>query len=100
MEDKIPLHCCLCRMKNRPPLAIEETLGCLQNQKKTYTTESSTSGAITYGPPSKIDPPKSSFPMTIKLDIISLLAGESDTVETKALRISLPKDIEYNFPKS
>ena len=58
MEEQGPLPCHSHRMKNKPPLPPEETPGRRQKHKKTHTTESNTSGAITYGPPFEIDPPK------------------------------------------
>lgn len=100
MEEQHPTIRRLRRMQNKPPLPPEATPGCRQKHKKMQTTKSSTSTAITSGPPSKIDPPESSFPVSTELEITSPLAGESDIVETKAPKISLPEVIELDYTES
>jgi len=65
-----------------------------------WTTESGTLGATPSSPPFENDPPESSFPVSIEPEITSLLAGESDIVETKAPEIALPNVIEPKYIES
>jgi len=87
-------------MKNNPPLPSEATPRHCYKYKKMQTTESHASRATTSGPLPKIDPLKSYFPVSPELDITSPLASESDTIETEAPEISLPKVIELDYIES
>ena len=98
MEEQTPNLCRSHRIKNKPPLPLEETLGRHQKHKKMQTTESRTS-RTTSSPPSKIDPPESSFPLSTKPDITSSLAGKYDTIEIEVPELLLPEVIEPDFTK-
>lgn len=71
-----------------------------EEKKKIKTTESSTSGATSSGPPSEIDPLESSLLVSIEPEMTSSFVDESDTVKKQELEILLPKVIELECLES
>lgn len=94
MEEQHSTICHSRRMKNNPPLPPEVTLGHHLNKKNMQTTKSSTSRATISGPPPEIDPPESSFPLSIEPEITSSFVGDFDIVETNVPEVIEPNSIE------